>query len=162
MNQEDIDRVIYHLRKIITTYEDREDLAISILMTSWLNGFPKPSQSYIRNKAIDFLRKKKRHKDHIVAYQLTLTEELRTDNIAEIKPLTEDLLKMLTKILTREERTTIWYYYYLELPMREIAARTNSSLAQVSRTIHDALKKMRDYYEKEVKTTIAETVNHCG
>jgi len=68
--------------------------------------------------------------------QKTTTEFLST-------LVNEDMINHLTAVLTVKERKVIWYRFYRDLTIEEVAKLTELSRDQVSIHLREALYKMR-------------------
>jgi len=147
IKQRELDYVIRVLHRLIPKVEDCEDIAIEIVTASWLANLRRPSRKYIKYRAIDFLRKCEAEKRNETLYGLRAARKEVVYPSETKKVQQEDLLSSLKSTLTREEKAAIWYYYYLELNMRETANRMNKSLATVSRLINSGIHKMSDTYK---------------
>lgn len=149
MDQEELDRVLRIVRKLSPKHLDTEELAIEILTTSWINGIDHSSFPFIRHKVLNAVRDDhtRREKDTLSLY---CKEIKMVDGHGEVD--TVETLARVTPILSRAERTAIWYRFYLELSLQEIANRMRLSAPRVSGLIHEGLLRMRKELDNAVRT----------
>ena len=121
---------------------DSEDIAIGILLESWGNSIPHPTRTFIQQRCTDHMRARKR--DLLVLSELKPEETTSSDAIDR-----RDEVSVLVKVLSPLEQKLIWYRFYLDIPMREIAASTKVPLNRVRRVLWVALFKMREVAGRE-------------
>lgn len=93
-----------------------------------------------QNAALDLLRKKGRHAEVNIDDCFSITSY---DAYDEDKKVTAITLEEAIKQLPEREKELIYYRYYLDLTIREIAGKTGSSKSQVQRDLDEAEKKLK-------------------
>ena len=93
-----------------------------------------------QNAALDLLRKKGRHAEINIDDCFSITSY---DAYDEDKKVTAITLEEAIKQLPIREKELIYYRYYLDLTIREIAGKTGSSKSQVQRDLDEAEKKLK-------------------
>lgn len=94
-----------------------------------------------RNTALDLLRKKSVRAEENIDEFFNLTEQ----NYDEDKKDTAIVLETAVKKLEENEKKMIYYSYYLDMTVREIAKITGISKSTVARTIEKAEQKLKIY-----------------
>ena len=93
----------------------------------------------VRNTAFDFLRKRKmRAEENLDAFFHLTDERYSPDRREEALALEAAMEK-----LTQEERKMIYYRYYLDFTVREIAQETGMSKSAVARAAQNAEEKLK-------------------
>lgn len=93
----------------------------------------------VRNTALDFLRKRKRRAEISSEEFFSLTD----DNYSPEKRETAIMLEQALNKLDGTERRVIYYKYYLEMTVREIAAAAHLSRSSAQRLIQRAEENLK-------------------
>lgn len=93
----------------------------------------------VRNTALDFLRKRKRRAEVSTEEFFSLTDDSYSPERRETAVMMEAALKKLDE----SERRVIYYKYYLEMTVREIAAAANLSRSSAQRLIQRAEENLK-------------------
>lgn len=92
----------------------------------------------VRNTAFDLLRKRKRHAEEDLDRFFDLTDERYAPDRLEDALALEAAMRALTA----EEKKLIYYRYYLDLTIREIASETKLSKSAAARRLEAAEQKL--------------------
>ena len=134
---DDLARVHSIVRQHLPPSYDREDIAVDILIESWTNHQPRPSWGFIRNRCIDMRRSHNK--------ELGLIHDKSTHSPATQPPGHDaQEIATLVRVLDPWERKLIYYRFYQDLPLPEIAKRLSCSLDRVRNTLSAALYKMKE------------------
>lgn len=95
----------------------------------------------VRNTALDFLRKRKRTATENLDEFFHLTDERYS---AELRIEALALEEAIAK-LSEEERRMIYYRYYLDFTVREIASETGMSKSAVARAVERAENQLKNF-----------------
>lgn len=93
----------------------------------------------VRNTALDFLRKRKRRANISTEELFSLTD----DSYSPERRETAIVLEQAMKKLDERERRAIYYKYYLEMTVREIAAAAHLSRSSAQRLIQRAEENLK-------------------
>lgn len=118
---------------------DRESVIQDIVCEAITRNLPCVNALHVRRRCIDVIRKIKREKRALESFchaQKRTTEFLST-------LVNEDMINHLTEVLSVKERKVIWYRFYRDLTIEEVAKLTELSREQVSTHLREALYKMR-------------------
>lgn len=145
-NQQPITLSLYHLKRVqdrvshhLPNYYDREQIALDILIESWLNGQPLPTFDFIKHRCIDVARLKQResqimndlsHRTH------STTHEPTTD--------ARERVAKLIRCLNPQEKQAIAYRFYMDLPVAEAAQQCRMPEDTFRVLIQRCLHKMRE------------------
>ena len=141
-----VGRRMYALARGIVGYADADDVISEsfLKIARGLNSFREDTNGYawvmriVRNTAFDFLRKRKvRAEENLDAF-FHLTDERYSPERREEALALEGALQKLTE----GERKMIYYRYYLDFTVREIAAETGMSKSAVARAAQNAEDKL--------------------
>lgn len=99
----------------------------------------------VRNTALDFLRKRKRRSEASTEEFFSLTD----DSYSPEKRETAIVLEQALNKLDGNERRAIYYKYYLEMTVREIAAATHLSRSSAQRVIQRAEENLKKLLKGE-------------
>ena len=142
-----IGRRMYALARGIVGAADADDVVSESFMkiVRGIRSFREDTNGYawvmriVRNTAFDFLRKRKGHAEENLDAFFHLTDERYSpERRMEALALEEAIEK-----LSKEERKMIYYRYYLDLTVREIAAETGMSKSAVARAAQNAEEKLK-------------------
>lgn len=134
----DLTRTLTIICRFLPPSFDREQLAIDILMESWLNSHPCPSPQFIHHRCIDALRHRAKER------QVTTERALAQDRgFVEPSPHSCDELTKLTKCLTPLEKKIIALRFHMDMTVDETAHHTKLSPDALRLHIQRALYKMR-------------------
>ncbi len=99
----------------------------------------------VRNTALDFLRKRKRRAEASTEEFFSLTD----DSYSPEKRETAIVLEQALKKLDDGERRVIYYKYYLEMTVREIASAARLSRSSAQRLIQRAEENLKKLLKGE-------------
>ena len=142
-----VGRRMYALARGIVGDADADDvLSESFLkIARGIRSFREDTNGYawvmriVRNTAFDFLRKRKvRAEENLDAFFHLTDERYSPERREEALALEEALEK-----LSADERKMIYYRYYLDFTVREIAAETGMSKSAVARAAQNAEDKLK-------------------
>ena len=119
---------------------------MDILFETWQNKVEVPSRTFIRHRCIDALRSLGREQQ-MVAWASGKSQEGDSTNK---QSQDQDQVDRLMKTLSSFERKIVWYRFYQDLPLAEIAKRSKTDVNRVRETISTALYKMRQTSEDEI------------
>ena len=97
----------------------------------------------VRNTALDFVRSKRAHTE-------VSTEEFYNLTSLDYSPDGRDNAIMLETAIAKlepDERKVIYYIYYLDMTVREIAAEMKCGKSTVQRTAERAQQKLKNYLQ---------------
>lgn len=97
----------------------------------------------VRNTALDFLRARKLHRE-------ASTEEFFSLSSLDYSPENRENAVMLEQAISRldgDEQKIIYYVYYLDMTVREIAVELNLSKSAVQRTKERAESKLKTFLD---------------
>ena len=135
-----MERVTRIARRFLPRGMDYENVAMDVLIESWLNKVEQPSRSFIRNRCWDALRR--------------LQSELKANESLALKAPVEhgsgirkvdfnNLMTKITSVLTSDEKKLIWYRFYMGLKIPEIAQKIGIRRSKAYVMLSEALYKMR-------------------
>ena len=142
-----VGRRMYALARGIVGAADADDvLSESFLkIARGINSFREDTNGYawvmriVRNTAFDLLRKRKVRAEEDLDAFFHLTDERYSPERREEALALECALERLTE----DERKMIYYRYYLDFTVREIAAETGMSKSAVARAAQNAEDKLK-------------------
>jgi len=138
-------RIESTVRRLLPRYYDHESLAVDILIESHLKGYDHPTTTFIRNRCYDAANhetteQRARIKSQMFADQHHNSSEPEdADDDSANRADVSDLIKVLGPL----ERKLIFYRFYLDLPIAEIARRLELNVNVVREQLTQALYKMR-------------------
>lgn len=141
---------MYALAKSITgNAADAEDIVHDsfIKIVKKIGSYKSGTNAYAwimkitRNTALDLLRKRKVRAEENIDEFFNLTE----NGYDEEKKDTAIMLETAVKKLDEEEKRLIYYSYYLDMSVREIAKITGKSKSAVARNIEKTERKLKIY-----------------
>ena len=144
---QEVGRRMYALARGIVGAADADDVVSEsfLKIAKGIHSFREDTNGYawvmriVRNTAFDFLRKRKmRAEENLDAFFHLTDERYSPDRREEALALEEAITK-----LSEEERKMIYYRYYLDLTVREIAAETGMSKSAVARAAQNAEEKLK-------------------
>ena len=142
-----VGRRMYALARGIVGAADADDVVSESFMkiAKGIRSFREDTNGYawvmriVRNTAFDVLRKRKaRAEENLDAFFHLTDERYSPERRMEALALEEAIEK-----LTEAERKMIYYRYYLDLTVREIAAETGMSKSAVARAAQNAEEKLK-------------------
>ena len=140
-------------RGIVKNYADAEDVIQECFLkiARAIHSFKDGTNGYawimriVRNTAIDFVRRNKRTATEDLDEFFHLTDERYSADRREEALLFEDALQKLSE----NERRMIYYRYYLDLTVREIAKETGMSKSAAFRAMESAEAKLKKLLREE-------------
>ena len=142
-----IGKRMYALARGIVGAADADDVVSEsfLKIAKGIRSFREDTNGYawimriVRNTAFDFLRKRKmRAEENLDAFFHLTDERYSPDRREEALALEAAMEK-----LTQEERKMIYYRYYLDFTVREIAAETGMSKSAAARAAQNAEEKLK-------------------
>lgn len=135
-------------RGIVKNRADAEDVVNDsfIKLARGIGGYRSGTNGYafvmriVRNCAFDLLRRRKVRAEEDIDAFFHLTDERYDAGRIERAAVLEDAVRRLAA----EERKMIYYRYYLDLTVREIAKETGMSKSAVQRLAASAEEKLRN------------------
>lgn len=142
LNLATFERVHAMVRRILKPSFDTENLAMEILLESWEKGHE--VHLLVRNRCYDLLRRSQKEK---AVMQVPRPRSNDTDQ----DPASDQRLDVgqLVRVLNTQERKLIFYRYYLDLSLREIARRHGLDVNKVREILASAIFKMRESTNQE-------------
>ena len=151
------ERLYWHLRKMVISHEDADDLLQNTLVKAWtaLDDFREESQLFTwlyriaTNEALSFLRKKR------TRFFLPLVDvENQLENTLESDPYFEgdEMQKKLQKAILRlpeKQRIVFNMRYFDELKYEEISEILNTSVGALKASYHHAAEKIEKYLKED-------------
>lgn len=141
-------RMLALARGITRSYADAEDVLQESLLkiVRAVHAFRDGTNGYawvmriVRNTALDFLRKKRRIAIENLDEFFSLSDERYSAERREEALILEDALQKLGA----EDRKMIYYRYYLDFTVREIAAETGMSKSSAERALQRAEERLKE------------------
>ena len=140
MDAADITRVVGYARRFLPPEADHENIAMDILLESWLKGHEKPSRTFIKNRCWDALRRRRTELQANEGHSFK-TPESSPDQTGEVD--FDNLMTKLVKNLSVDERRAVWYKFYQGLKVPEMSRRMGIGKAKAYNVLKEALYKMR-------------------
>lgn len=137
MDLEGLRRVEAIVRTFVPSSFDRESLAVDICLESWENRIERPSWEFVRHRCYDALRRAKRERLHLAAKAREPHETF--GDLADAKSEVASLVRVLSPL----ERRVVFFRFYLDLPIVEIAKRLKLDLPTVRDNLASAIYKMK-------------------
>ena len=147
------ERVYWHVRKMVISHDDADDLVQEIFVKVWknLNSFREDAKLYTwiyriaTNECLTFLKKKKRKyliPIHDVSQELSekLDEDVQISGDEVQLKLQKALLKLQDK-----QRVVFNMKYFEEMKFTEIAEITGTSVGALKANYHHAVKKIEEF-----------------
>jgi len=148
------EKLYWHVRKIVITHEDADDIIQNTLIKVWKNleKFNAHSSLYTwlykiaTNEALSYLKTKK--KNSIVNYEEFLSTTLAGDEYFDGDKL---MLKLQQAVLSLPERQRLVFNmkYFDEMKYEEIAEILDISIGALKASYHHARKKIELYFEED-------------
>lgn len=145
-----VSRQMYALaRSIVKNTSDAEDIVQDtfVKIVEKIGSFSRGSNGYAwimkitRNNALDFLRKRGRRAEENIDDFFNLSESGYDEN----KRDSAIMLEMAIKKLEDNEKRLIYYTYYLDMTVREIAKELHISKSAVSRGLQKAEENLKKF-----------------
>lgn len=151
------ERLYWHIRKIVITHEDTDDVLQNTFIKIWnnLSSFRKDSQLYTwlykiaTNESLNFLRK--RQKERMLSweeYGNIISENLLDDNQYNGDEIQLKLQKAILS-LPEKQRLVFNMKYFDEIKYNEMAVILDTSVGALKASYHHAVKKIRTYFEED-------------
>lgn len=135
--------------QILPPQYDREFIADTIILNSWLKQIPHISREYVRNKCISAWRTLRREqmrnenasrvKTHKHGVGVNVSPDRGPEEISDHKSIIQEAVGSLSNF----ERRLIWMRYFDDQKLEEIAGRVKMRRDQVSKALDVAIYKMR-------------------
>ncbi len=150
-------RLYWHIRKIVVSHDDADDLMQNVFIKVWKNidSFREDSSLFTwlfriaTNESLSFLQQKKRRNilsnDGISEY---LVETYESDAHFEGEELQKRLQLAVLK-LPEKQRLVFNMKYYDEMKYEEIAEILKTSVGALKASYHHAVKKIEAHFEGE-------------
>ncbi len=148
------EKLYWHVRKIVITHEDADDVIQNTLIKVWKNleKFNADAQLYTwlykiaTNEALSYLKIKK--KNSIVNYEEFLSTSLAGDEYFDGDKLK---LRLQQAVLSLPERQRLVFNmkYYDEMKYEEIAEILDISIGALKASYHHARKKIELYFKED-------------
>lgn len=132
-------RVLGHVQHHLSPHFDREQIALDILIESWLNDQPLPTSNFIKHRCIDAVRLKQ--KESQIMQELSRRS---VDTSPERPTDARERVAKLVKCLDPLEKRAIAYRFYMDLPVAEAAAQCRMPEDAFRILIQRCLHKMRE------------------
>lgn len=142
MSLGDLNRVITIVKHFLPPSYDTESIALDILMASWENDYPVPSQFYIKSRCLNILR------DHKKELEIMERKSHEPNHPVDENPEAKSEVDKAIAVLDNRERKVIYYRFYADYTMEVIAAKMGLSLLVVRQLLQGALYKMRQEIEE--------------
>ncbi|MCL1821584.1 MAG: RNA polymerase sigma factor [Prolixibacteraceae bacterium] len=147
-------RLYWHIRKIVLTHEDADDVLQETFLKVWRNidNFREESSLFTwlyriaANESLTFISKQKKRAaaslDDVSNY---LNANLESDEYFEGD---EIQIKLQKAILTLPDKQKIVFNmrYFEEMPYQEMSEILNTSVGALKASYHHAAKKIEDYF----------------
>lgn len=140
MDVKPYERVLVLVRQLVKPPIDAEDLTMAIIAESWINGCESPSYEFIRNRCYDRMRKLRTERKFLEGYASTRGTEAPSEETLE-QNMNE--VNNLVKVLDNLERKVIFYRFYMDLSLNDIADRLSLSRNRIREILANAVYKMR-------------------
>jgi DNA-directed RNA polymerase specialized sigma24 family protein len=132
-------RVLGHVQHHLPSHYDREQIALDILVESWLNDQPLPTSNFIHHRCIDAARSQQ--KESQVMRELSR----RVFDAAPEHPTdARERVAKLVKCLDPVEKRAIAFRFYMDMPVAEAAKQCKMPEDAFRLVIQRALYKMRE------------------
>ena len=151
------ERLYWHLRELVISHEDANDLLQSSLIKVWKNlpSFREESKLYTwlykiaTNEALTFLKKKRVTSILSLSdYSAVLENRLQTDNSIDCDKLQRAIRKEVIK-LPDKQRAVFSLRYYQDLSYEEIAQILGSNATALKTAYHHEYKKIKNAIEEQ-------------
>lgn len=132
---------VCRLTKRLVPREDYEELAAEIISESWANDVPQPSQRFVRQRAINVIRRSAL--ETRTRERASAQPQRDLDSVPAIAAR-QELVEQLLLALSPTERKLIHARFFLGKTYEEIATAFRLDVMFVSQSIATALYKMRE------------------
>ncbi len=149
------ERIYWHIRRMVYSHEDANDIAQNTFVKIWQNiaSFRSDSNLYTwiyriaSNETFDFLKKRKRYVFSPKGdYRDELMQNLEDDNIFDGTEI-EKKLQMALLTLPDKQRIVFNMKYYDEMKYEEMSTILNTSVGALKASYHHAVKKIEKNLE---------------
>jgi len=151
------ERVYWHVRRMVYSHDDANDIAQNTFVKIWQNlaGFRSDSNLYTwiyriaTNETFDFLRKKKRYVfSPLGDYRDELKKNLEDDNIFDGDAVEKELQKALLN-LPDKQRIVFNMKYFDEMKYEEMSSILGTSVGALKASYHHAVKKIEKIFKED-------------
>ena len=151
------ERVYWHVRRMVYSHDDANDIAQNTFVKIWQNlaGFRSDSNLYTwiyriaTNETFDFLRKKKRYVfSPLGDYRDELKKNLEDDNIFDGDAVEKELQKALLN-LPHKQRIVFNMKYFDEMKYEEMSSILGTSVGALKASYHHAVKKIEKIFKED-------------
>lgn len=132
------------VRRLTPPSTDHEGLALDILFEVWQAGRLAPTFLDIRSRCTDEVRRRYAEAKNLSGIPPPAVPESEFESIQRRDQVE---LLMRSSNLTNLEKKAIWYRYYAELDLTEIAKKLSQPINTVRQVLTTALFKMRQANE---------------
>ncbi len=151
------ERIYWHIRRIVYSHDDANDIAQNTFVKIWqnLSSFRSDSNLYTwiyriaTNETFDFLKKKKRYVFSARGdYRDELNQNLEDDNIFDGSEIEKKLQKALLT-LPDKQRIVFNLKYFDEMKYEEMSTVLDTSVGALKASYHHAVKKIEKYLDED-------------
>lgn len=155
------ERLYWHVRKIVKTHEDANDVVQNVLIKIYRNihKFKGDSKLYTwlyriaTNESLTYLRQQKRHiTEGIDDPNMNISERLEADSFIEAQTI-EDILQKAIQQLPEKQKLVFNMRYYEELSYQTISEILGTSEGALKASYHHAAKKIEDFVKRNEQLT---------
>ncbi|MCF8379340.1 MAG: RNA polymerase sigma factor [Bacteroidales bacterium] len=149
------ERLYWHIRKIVISHEDADDVLQNTFIKVWqnLSSFRQESQIYTwlykiaTNESLNFIRKRKNEKmQSWEEYGNSISENLLDDNQYKGNEIQRKLQEAILT-LPEKQRLVFNMKYFDEIKYEEMALILDTSVGALKASYHHAVKKIKTYFE---------------
>ena len=131
-------RVTTQVRAFVPRSYDHELIAMDILFESWTNKINHPTTGFVRRRCIDAMRKDTRERKLVEKMGVTKDANREQQDIQD-----RDQINQLVRVLDPFERKIVWYRFYQDMPLVEIAESVSQDVNVIRETLLSAIFKMK-------------------
>lgn len=151
------ERLYWHIRKIVISHEDADDVLQNTLIKIWrsLPEFRSDSKIYTwlyriaTNESLTFLKKKKRRPfSAFTDVEHLLSEQLESDSHFSGDEIQMKLQKAILK-LPQKQRIVFNMKYFDEMKYEEMSEVLNTSVGALKASYHHAVKKIESMLNED-------------
>lgn len=144
------ERIYWHIRRMVFSHEDTNDIAQNTFVKIWQNIHTFRSESNLytwiyriaTNETFDFLKKKKRYVFSTDGdYRDELNKNLEDDNIFDGTAIEKNLQKAILS-LPEKQRIVFNMKYFDEMKYEDMSAILKTSVGALKASYHHAVKKI--------------------
>lgn len=147
------ERLYWHIRKIVISHEDADDVLQNTLMKAWKNigSFREESSLFTwlyriaTNESLTFINSRKRHSLlSIDEVNEMLKNKLETDEYFDGNEIQKKLQQAILS-LPEKQRLVFNMRYFEEMPYQQMSEILNTSVGALKASFHHATKKVEEY-----------------